>query len=269
MPCLDFVPDGYETESTHETKGNMDTCTDTKRNVVRSRLHTAIVGYLLQDIQNGTYQIGQELPSERNLMETFGVGRPAIRESLAALERMGLVEIRPGMRTRVCKPTVKPLLGELGETLQIYTLSDEGKHELLDFRLFFESMIVRELCKTITEEQLQWLAHALEKQKEHLSGMNGFMEDDLRFHQYLGACLNNPLVGTFSQSVSGWVIDSQLRKALITPQQGEIAFKGHQAIYDALCRREPDAAEAAMQNHLRTVQELTLFHELYFRRCSC
>ncbi|HIU17197.1 MAG TPA: FCD domain-containing protein [Candidatus Avidesulfovibrio excrementigallinarum] len=247
-----------------------DVCTGgAKRSVTRSRLHTTIVEYLLQDIQNGTYKEGEELPSERDLMETFGVGRPAIRESLSALERMGLVDIRPGMRTRVRRPTVKPLLGELGETLQIYMLSDQGKHELLDFRLFFESMIVRELCKTITEEQLQWLANALEKQKAHLNGMADFTKHDLQFHQYLGACLNNPLVGTFCQSVSAWVLDSHLRKENNAPQQAEIAFKGHQEIYSALCKHDADAAEMAMQEHLRTVQNMLDLHMPSFQHVPC
>lgn len=42
---------------------------------------TEVLSCLLDDIQNGVYQVGQKLPSERELMDEFGVGRPAVRDS--------------------------------------------------------------------------------------------------------------------------------------------------------------------------------------------
>ncbi|MDI4746102.1 GntR family transcriptional regulator, partial [Salmonella enterica subsp. enterica serovar Kentucky] len=36
---------------------------------------------------------GEQLPSERELMAFFNVGRPSVREALAALKRKGLVQI--------------------------------------------------------------------------------------------------------------------------------------------------------------------------------
>src|SRR5207244_12211642 len=52
-----------------------------------------------------TYDAGDLLPSERDLMREFGVGRPAIREALIHLRNMGLVELRSGERALVIRPT--------------------------------------------------------------------------------------------------------------------------------------------------------------------
>ena len=52
-------------------------------------------------IQDGQFGLGDFLPSERELMQHFGVGRPAVREALFALQRMGLVVVATGERPRV------------------------------------------------------------------------------------------------------------------------------------------------------------------------
>ena len=50
---------------------------------------------------------GGRLPSEKELMERFGVGRPAVREALFILQQQGLVEIASGARARVTAPIAK------------------------------------------------------------------------------------------------------------------------------------------------------------------
>ncbi|MGL6181158.1 MAG: GntR family transcriptional regulator, partial [Aestuariivirga sp.] len=71
----------------------------------RSRLFEQIAEILEQRIRSQLSAPGDELPSERDLMKEFGVGRTAVREALFHLQRMGLVELRPGARARVATPT--------------------------------------------------------------------------------------------------------------------------------------------------------------------
>ena len=117
-----------------------------KRSIQRPRVHTEVLSCLLDDIQSGVYQVGQKLPSERELMDEFGVGRPAVREALSGLARMGLIEVSPGMRARVCRLTLKPLLREMRATLEIYSSSADGWRQLHDLRLFFETAVVRRMA---------------------------------------------------------------------------------------------------------------------------
>src|SRR5438067_11459312 len=64
-------------------------------------------------IRDDTFPPGTMLPSERDLMKMFGVGRASIREALFALNRMGLVRARNGERSRVTTPTPATLITEL------------------------------------------------------------------------------------------------------------------------------------------------------------
>ena len=64
--------------------------------IKRRKLFREIANEIAKSIRHGTYTIGDELPSEREMMRDFAVGRPAVREALLILEAQGLVAIRHG-----------------------------------------------------------------------------------------------------------------------------------------------------------------------------
>ena len=64
--------------------------------IQRRKLSDSVQDRVLSMIKSGDLAPGSPLPSERELMSSFAVGRPAIREALQNLQRMGLVEIRHG-----------------------------------------------------------------------------------------------------------------------------------------------------------------------------
>src|SRR5947208_749560 len=68
--------------------------------IQRRKLYQEVVDRLMERIRSGEIAPGAQLPSERELMEIYGVGRPAIREALQTLERSGIVEIVHGERAR-------------------------------------------------------------------------------------------------------------------------------------------------------------------------
>ena len=84
------------------------------RVVKRSKVYEQLVDFLLDDIRSGRFSVGDELPTERDMMEQFKVGRPAVREALLRLERMGLIDVSPGKRACVRRPTISRLIEEMG-----------------------------------------------------------------------------------------------------------------------------------------------------------
>lgn len=68
---------------------------------------------LEQMIRRHEFGEGEQLPSERELMAFFNVGRPSVREALAALKRKGLVQINNGERARVSRPSADTIISEL------------------------------------------------------------------------------------------------------------------------------------------------------------
>jgi DNA-binding transcriptional regulator YhcF (GntR family) len=84
-----------------------------RRPLARKKLSEMVEEELEQMIRRREFAEGDALPSERELMEFFNVGRPSVREALAALKRKGLVQINNGERARVSRPSADTIIGEL------------------------------------------------------------------------------------------------------------------------------------------------------------
>ena len=76
-----------------------------KRPVARKKLSESVEEELERMIRQGELVEGEHLPSERELMAVFDVGRPSIREALVALAHKGLVKVSSGERARVTRPS--------------------------------------------------------------------------------------------------------------------------------------------------------------------
>src|SRR5271155_3030411 len=116
----------------------------------RRRLYEEGVARLQALIHEEELKPGDPLPSERDLMLHFGVGRPAIREALFALHRMGLVVVANGERPRVSSPTPKTLLGELSGAARLMLAKPEGVRHFQEARALFECGLVEEAARTAT-----------------------------------------------------------------------------------------------------------------------
>src|SRR5262249_20128089 len=104
----------------------------------RRKLYEEVVVRLETMIHDGALKPGDAVPCERELMTHVGVGRPAIREALFALNRMGMVTVANGERARVSSPTPQTLLGELSGAARLMLAKPEGMRNFQEARSLFE-----------------------------------------------------------------------------------------------------------------------------------
>src|SRR5881409_2395286 len=97
--------------------------------IKRRRLYEDVASSLEQMIRDADLLPGDLLPSERDLMKRFGVGRPAVREALFHLRKMGVVELRSGERARVTRPTPRLVIDSLSGTAQHMLAAPNGVRE--------------------------------------------------------------------------------------------------------------------------------------------
>ncbi|HTX00466.1 MAG TPA: GntR family transcriptional regulator, partial [Acidimicrobiales bacterium] len=66
------------------------------KRVERTSIASVVARQLLEELSRENLDSGTRLPSERELATTLGVARSTLREAMAALDLLGIIEVRPG-----------------------------------------------------------------------------------------------------------------------------------------------------------------------------
>jgi DNA-binding FadR family transcriptional regulator len=215
------------------------------------RLYEQIAQQLARDIADGKYEMGQRLPSERELAQAFDVSRPTVREAIIALELDKLVEVRLGSGVYVINR--EPPAGAA-------SYKDIGFFELLEARRAIEGEACAMAAMRIDDAQLAQLSVLIDEMREDNRKNEILMSEDAdrRFHELIAASTQNTGITAAVQML--W--DSRVRSPQNRSMSARVRARGytppieeHAAIVRALKRREPDAARAAMREHLSRVIE--------------
>ena len=218
--------------------------------VRRRKLYEEVVDHLERMIHDDEFAEGR-LPSERELMRLFGVGRPAIREALFHLRKMGLIEIRSGERARLTQPTPQFVIDSLAGTARLMIAAPGGVQNFQNARLFFEIGLARHAALSATEDDLARFEEALEVNRQSIGDLKRFVQTDVAFHYELALMQRNPIFTAIHTALAEWLREQ--RQITLAPGQDVRAYQAHRAIFEAVAGRDPDKAESAMRAHLHYV----------------
>lgn len=102
-------------------------------------------------IVNGTWQVGEKIPTEKELAQIFGVNRLTVRVALQRLSSLGLLDIRVGDGTYVKRFDLDSQISELAE----FYISEETVQNVVEYRIMLELGCVREVLDRYTPEELE------------------------------------------------------------------------------------------------------------------
>ena len=224
--------------------------------ISKRKLSDEVFERLKHLIVSGERGPGSLMPSERELMARFEVGRPAIREAMQQLEGMGLVEINHGERARVLELTPQSLMRQVDQSARIMlSLSSDSLENLKSARIFFERGMAREAAIKATATDLKLLRDTLDEQRCLLGDAENFMAADMRFHTQIAAISHNPIFTAVSEAMLGW-LKTYHSEMLIWTGKEKYTLAEHEEIISHLAANDPDAAEAAMVKHLERSRAL-------------
>jgi DNA-binding FadR family transcriptional regulator len=224
--------------------------------IQRRKLYQEVVDRLMQRIEAGTLAVGDQLPSERELMEVYGVGRVAVREALQEMARSGIVEISHGERARVVVPTAKLLMGQVAEGAKhLLRMQPETLDHLKEARLFLETGMVRMAAERATPEDVERLQLRLEEHRASMVNLDQFLNRDMLFHREIAAITGNPIFSATVEAMFNWA--SEYYQSIVrAPGAEDLTLSEHQAIVDAIAAHDPDKAASAMRDHLTRANAL-------------
>lgn len=211
----------------------------------------AVVRRLLDLFTSGTLTPGTRLPPERELAARLEVGRSAVREALAALEVLGVVDVRPGSGTYLRGTTSELLPQSLSWGMLI---GQRSTSELVEVRGALEIYAARLAASRMDDAAIDRLRARLDEMRASLGDLQTFVEADLGFHREIATSVGNTVLLDLLQ-----IIRSLLRvwvdRAVTDPAQAQAALDEHTAVFDAIASRDAESAANAMAGHMRTAGE--------------
>ncbi|HWS33600.1 MAG TPA: FCD domain-containing protein [Actinoplanes sp.] len=203
---------------------------------------------LLDLFTTGDIAPGTRLPAERQLAATLQVGRSAIREALAALEILGIVDVRPGSGTYL-RGTASQLLPQ---TLRWGLLIGErNTAELLELRAGLEVYVARLAAGRATPATVEKLQHNVTRMRDSINDLTVFARADRDFHQVLGEIAANATIVDLLTTTRS-LLRVYAERAVHDPVEAATAVAEHESVLAAIRDGDENGAASAMAAHMAT-----------------
>lgn len=196
-----------------------------------------LVDYVQQGVAVGDLTPGDRLPSERELVRQFGIGRASVREALRVLENVGLVKSQPRdpRGPLIQAPTPEPIR----RSLTILT-SAGGVNlaHLIQVRMIMEASANLVAAAARSQEHLLALEENLERMSERVeTGAGDFSVIDLEFHELVARSGGNPLIHVYGEVTREAIVNLIERTIQAAGDDKEVmrrTLDHHRAVYAAI-----------------------------------
>jgi GntR family transcriptional repressor for pyruvate dehydrogenase complex len=217
------------------------------------RLSEKVAFQLKKAIAEGVFKVGDRIPPERELARQMGVSRPSVREAIQQLELQGILETVHGGGSIVRNIAEQ----EIQKPIEILLGHDRRKVvELTEVRAFMETWAARRAAENRTKEELQRMQNCLEEMERDLEKGRIRPEVDVQFHTEIAAAANNTIFLHVLSSIYQLITYSirlHREEVFLTRESQKKIFNHHLRVFKAIQKRDPLAAEAAMNEHLQFV----------------
>ncbi|MCB1780556.1 MAG: GntR family transcriptional regulator [Candidatus Competibacteraceae bacterium] len=216
-----------------------------------------IVNQIEQLILEGILKPGERLPPERELAQKFNVSRPSLREAITTLKSRGLLQSRRGGGSYVVDVIAPGLTNPLIELLKNHpkAMFDvlELRHALEEVAAYFAALRATGADREILQRRFAEL-EAIQKGK-HEPQHDAVV--DAGFHLAIADASHNVALihvmrGLFDLLLSH--INRSLERLYTREDNYVIIHSQHQAVLEAVLKRDPEAARQAAHVHLAFVE---------------
>lgn len=207
---------------------------------------------LQEFIEGGSYEDGDRLPSEREMISTLGIRRNTLRKALDTLERRGVIWRHVGKGTFLAN---RDGTGDLG---LIEVLSQNiTPVRMVQARLCIEPALAREAAIHASRDAIARIRQTRDAAKAARDWADYETRDDL-FHRSVAQSSDNALLLLlFDQlnHVRRAVADTAVVRGTTRPPETHSSFAEHDRIVEAIAARDPKAAQNAMRAHIGSVSD--------------
>jgi len=207
-------------------------------------------------ITQGKIAVGDKLPTESQLCEMFGVSRTAVREAIAHLKSMGLVETRRGIGTRVLRSAPESAF----PVRRISATTVEDILHVLELRITLDAQAAALAAERHTAADIEALEAAHAEFLAACEAGSQARHEDYVFHRAIVEATHNPFFASLYEQLNEGAIPRtkllavELDPATVTYYLERVAHE-HAEILEAVISGQSDVARDAMHRHLKRAYE--------------
>lgn len=202
---------------------------------------------ILARIGQGTYRAGGKLPPEREMAQELNVSRITLRQAIASLRGLGIIESHHGSGNYVRTLTRSKLPASLQK--ELLGFGNEGLADIVVARTGVETLIVTLAARHRRRADVTALRRDLADMRRFQNDLARFIQADMRFHYTLAVASRNRVLAMLMASIA----EQQRYSMLLTVYgRGEerVTVRDHDRIFSAVADGDEAAALRAMKVHL-------------------
>jgi GntR family transcriptional repressor for pyruvate dehydrogenase complex len=214
--------------------------------IPRSAVHDDIRDRLKQFISDNGLQPGDRLPGEEMFAAQLGVGRPAVREALRALEAVGAIETRKGVGRFVGSFAADSYVRNFtAESL----LQSFNQRELTEARCILEISAIPQAVARLTDADLDEIRNLLEGMRLRVAGGEPYTAEDLGMHRVIMRHVDNRLIAAMLDAVYALAVAHGARSEGLSEERSAIDLAEHAALAEAVLQRDGLLAQQRLMAH--------------------
>lgn len=209
------------------------------------RLSDKVADMMLETILSKRLDVGDRLPSERELGEQFGVSRTVVREAVRALVAKGVIEVRSGSGLRVAAVNASAVSESMSLFLRGGSLDFEKVHEV---RKLLEVHLAGLAAERAGPEDVAALRAVHQRMERDSGDVEAAAHDDLEFHRVIARATHNELYLVLMDSIGRSLID--IRRDNLGSGSAPATLEQHARVLDRIAAHDAEGARRAMASHL-------------------
>lgn len=219
----------------------------------RPRLAEAVVEDLVNAIVTEIHPPGSALPPENMLCDIYAVSRTVIREATTALTEKGLVVSQQGRGTIIQESAHWNLMDPM--VLAALFRREDGLSyldNLSEIRASLEASMAAKAARNLTPEVAEELTRQIEKLAGLIETPAGYVHEDVVFHDIIMRMSGDRLSQAIIDTIQGKALKTFGYSGRLNVDHVRETHEAHTRIYDAIIRRDAEAAAKAMREHIES-----------------
>ncbi|MDR7555261.1 MAG: FadR/GntR family transcriptional regulator [Armatimonadota bacterium] len=217
--------------------------------IERRKVYELVAERLEELIGDRGLRPGDPLPTERELMQRYRVGRSSVREALRMLESRGLIRASANGTFQVADYG-NPLRHSLHLLLE---LEEATLLEVYEVRKILEVEAAGLAALRRSDDDLRQMAAAIADMEAGLGAQDQYIGADLRFHLAVATATRNRLALRMMHAIRD-TLHRALAQVYHIPGSPQRSIQQHRQIVAAISAGDAEAARRRMREHLGRVE---------------